>query len=406
MIVLGVVFGGMAIGILAGGLSPTIDFSFTPITILMIGVLIVTAACLWVVIMHPNLLYKLVALSPVGLFVALFFVLYKSPDLALTQLMVEVVTLLVFLILLWRLPALARREVTGISTPIRFAIAITVGLVIGLLGLTGYQSPYRSQRVLEGWPSVKDYYVENTKYPAMAASVAEGRQLAAERVASEGYPAANPARSGGGNNAVNVILVDFRAIDTLGEILVLGIAGLGVLVMLTHNRKRSRNRPGSERANTDEAFLAGKPIISGDAWSGPSLILSEIGRLTPAAMLVFGSVIFWVGHNAPGGGFIAGLMASVAITLLFLSFKPGRVQKLHTERYIYLIPVGMLLAIATGLAAVVFEAPFLTSAFVYIKSNIFGTTGLSTALGFDLGVFMVVVGMTMLIIEKFRSEAS
>ena len=404
------IFGIVAYALTVTDARPLVTLLTVELKILTVAVLIMMVASLYVVLTHPVLLYRLVAMSPIGLFVALMFLLYKAPDLALTQLLVEVVTLLVFLLLLWRIPQRTPRQNTPLPmTLLRAATAVCVGISFGVISLLAYSSPWRDQPTLEGWPSTADYYLENTKYPLNAKSKEEGL---AKAEAAPAYPVGDPVRSGGGYNSVNVILVDFRGIDTMGEIMVLGLAGMGVFLMMTYHRKRpkpdvvrqSREAVARLQGTKEKPLLPEAPILKHPMWAGPSLILAQTMRLVPPALLAFAAVLYWVGHNEPGGGFIAGLMVSVGLACYFLSFVPKRVSMLHTERYLMLIPVGMILAIATGLAAVAAGRPFFTSAFVYLDWGWFGTLGLASPAVFDLGVFAVVVGMAMLIIEKFRKD--
>src|SRR5690606_12778546 len=139
-----------------------------------------------------------------------------------------------------------------------------------------------------GYPSVREYYLANTKSPAMDDEAA----LLAN------YPGAENMRSGGGYNTVNVVLVDFRAFDTLGEIVVLGIASMSVFVILTYNR-RTRKRAAKEIAKAREELRHmqedvdmkepdPEPVIKKPMWGTPSFILVEMGRILPAMILMFG----------------------------------------------------------------------------------------------------------------------
>jgi multicomponent K+:H+ antiporter subunit A len=409
-IVFGVIFGTILMVMALVGVQPKVSFEWSEISIAVMAALVMTVACLYVVLTHKVLLFRLIAMSPIGLFVVLFFLFYRAPDLALTQLMVEIASLVVFLLLLWRIPQGVRSERAPMHSLTRGVVAALVGLTFAVMSLLAFHSPHRTKPTFEGWPSTRDYYLQNTKYPLMAEGKSEAWGLLPE-AREAGYPLGTPARSGGGHNTVNVILVDFRGIDTMGEILVLGVAGLGVLLLMTYHRRRAllsdtaQSRAQIERMDDDLSPAPGlQPVATAPLWKGPSLIVAEVARIVPTGMLIFAGLLYWIGHNQPGGGFIAGLMASVAIILLFMSFRPAQIRKLHDFPYVVLIPFGMFLAIAGGMYPTLFGDPFFTSAFRYFDLGLGGTLGLASPMVFDFGVFLLVVGMTMLIVEKFRKD--
>jgi multicomponent K+:H+ antiporter subunit A len=194
--------------------------------------------------------------------------------------------------------------------------------------------------------------------------------------------------AGGGTNAVNVILVDFRGYDTFGEITVLGIAAVGVLALLDGMRAR---RPGLDPQ--------GRP------WSFPRepLMLRVGARLVLPMALVATVYIFWRGHALPGGGFIAGLVTGVALVLQYMAMGQARAEAvLHAQagrRFTRWIGVGLAIAGLTGVGAFVFGRPFLTSAHGNPVLPLLGEAPLATAALFDLGVYVTVVGATMLMLS-------
>jgi multicomponent K+:H+ antiporter subunit A len=370
------------------------------------GVVVMVCACLCVVLASRVLLFRIIAMSPIGLLVTLYFLLYKAPDLALTQILVEVVTLVVLLMLLFRAPQAITRVPPGAPGLLRAGIAIAAGLMMAVLTYAGFQGVHRSSPIAGGMPTAKDYYLQNAKYPALGGDEA----LARER----DYPGWENMRSGGGNNAVNVILVDFRGIDTMGEILVLSVAAIGVLVLLTKSRHQGMEDPVYRRQFAlvqrinermdGEGLPPPVPVTRRTLWPGPSLLFMEVARFVPAMLLAFSTVLFFAGHNAPGGGFIAGLMAAIAIVLLLLAFPKDRIPRLYRVDYLRLIPAGLFVAVGTGMASMLLGLPFLTSDFVYLDIPMLGSVGLASAMAFDFGIFVVVVGITLLIIEKFGRE--
>jgi len=186
---------------------------------------------------------------------------------------------------------------------------------------------------------------------------------------------------GGGANVVNVILVDFRAYDTLGEITVLGIAGVIIYALLR---------------GFGSGAQAGLPAQAATDSVRPSLLLMLVSRLLlPLAVLV--SIYLFVrGHNAPGGGFIAGLAVALALILQFVA----NGQRYATARlpgdFRPWIASGLLIAGLTGVASFFFGAPFLTSTYDYPDVPLLGPIPLASAALFDLGVYLTVIGAPML----------
>lgn len=393
------------------GFLPSISYEQSGAQLMAISLIILTLPCLYIVLTHKVMLVRVIAMSPIGLFVAMYFLIFKAPDLALTQIMVELVVLIVLLLVIIQLPQRIQRPAKGEGGPklMRAGIAIVAGTMFGLFSYAAMTNDMRDQATfpnVENYPSVKEYYIENTKHAAYEKEEKEEAKAA-------GYPGADSLRSGGGSNAVNVILVDFRGTDTMGEISVLGLAALGVMILLGMGRgpkdpghpTREELRSAAEHINySEEPEPPGRQVLSTPTWPTPSLILTEIGRVVPAYIILLAMVIFWAGHNAPGGGFIAGLLVSGAAAVLFLAFKKRAIEVLHRMDYLVLIPIGLAFAVGTGLVAVALGMPFLTSGYTYIHFPVIGEIEVASAMGFDLGVFLVVVGVTMLILERLGRE--
>jgi monovalent cation:proton antiporter len=131
-----------------------------------------------------------------------------------------------------------------------------------------------------------------------------------------------------------------------------------------------------------------------------SLILNRIARIVIHILLIFSIFLLLKGHNEPGGGFIAGLMASVSIVLIYLTYNIETVKKFMPISYPAMIALGLFFAAGTGLGSVVLGYPFLTQTFDYVHIPLVGEIELATALIFDIGVFLTVVGATLLIISS------
>ncbi|MBO1927359.1 monovalent cation/H+ antiporter subunit A [Thiomicrorhabdus sp. 6S2-11] len=321
----------------SGSLFGTRNYLPVDAVSLMIAGLLMIAAILTVAWCKKRL-QSLISLGVVGLVSALVFVKFSAPDLALTQLSVEVVTIILLLLALYFLPASAPRETSRIRLWRDAILAIASGLAVTLLTLMVLSRDF---------DSISDFFI------------------------------ANSVSAGGGSNVVNVILVDFRGFDTLGEIVVLALAGLGIYALL-HNAKLTP----IQKFNTDEIA---HPVI-----------LQTFSRLMLPLMLLVAAYIFLRGHNLPGGGFIAGLIASVALILMYLANGIAWTsQRLQLNMQI-VIALGLLSASATGLAAMLVGYPFLTSAFSHIHWPLVGEFEIASAIAFDLGVFLVVVGASVL----------
>ncbi|TRZ39704.1 Na(+)/H(+) antiporter subunit B [Niallia circulans] len=134
------------------------------------------------------------------------------------------------------------------------------------------------------------------------------------------------------------------------------------------------------------------------------VILQTTTKIVLFIILIFSVFIFFTGHYTPGGGFIGGLLTSGAIVLLLLAFDLKTVKKILPFNYMYMIATGLIFAIGTGAGAMVFNVPFLTHAYTHVNMPILGELSLHTATIFDLGVFLVVVGVTMTIIQTIGGD--
>jgi multicomponent K+:H+ antiporter subunit A len=184
---------------------------------------------------------------------------------------------------------------------------------------------------------------------------------------------------GGGANTVNVILVDFRGFDTMGEITVLGIAALVIHALL-----RGAHVPAAE------------PGPVGHARDRHPLLLRLIARLLLPLAVVVSIFLFLRGHNLPGGGFIGGLVLVVALVVQYIASGSAWVEARVRGEYDRWIALGLLGAGVTGLASWWFGHPFLTSAVLHPVVPLIGEVEIASAMAFDLGVYLTVVGASLL----------
>jgi len=273
------------------------------------------------VVFHRSRVVAVAVMGVVGLMVSLLFVRFSGPDIAMTQLLVEFATIMLILLALFFLPWRSPLESSGVRRVRDAVTALLAGAGVGALSY------------------------------ALLTRIAEAKP------------------GGGGTNIVNVILVDFRGFDTLGEITVLGIAAVGIYVMLSNASVR-----------VPSADMDGRPW----AWDRHPVVLAVIARTMLPLALVVAVYLFLRGHNLPGGGFIAGLVASTALILQYLSDGSAMARTRIGWRYQMLLGIGILIAAFTGLGSVVLGYPFQFE--------------LATAMLFDLGVFVAVVATVMLIL--------
>jgi len=315
-----------------------------PVSLLAGSALI--ASAVGTVLLHRQRLVALLFLSVVGLIVALTFVKFSAPDLALTQLSVEVVTIVLLLLALYFLPAQTPVESSGGRRTRDMLLAGTAGLGAGALAWAVLTRPYET---------IAGYFLENS------------------------------VPGGGGTNVVNVILVDFRGFDTLGEITVLAIAAIGIYAMLE-----------GLRLTAPESDDAGRRW----SWDTHPVIMAAFSRLLLPLALLVAIFVLLRGHNLPGGGFIAGLITAIALISQYLANGIAWTQSRMSTDLPPMIGIGLLLATATGLGSWLFDHPFLTSTFSHVHWPLVGEFEIASAMLFDLGVFMVVVGVTLVILLR------
>jgi len=323
-------------GTQAGPSQEAPDAGFAFIAVWAIGMAAILATVRW----HRHRLLALLPLGAVGLVVSLAFVAFSAPDLALTQLLVEVATIVLMMLALHWLPEQSPPH-DG-DTPWRRGRDAVVALAAGA-GLAALVW------MVLGRPgdSISPYFLQTT------------------------VPLA------GGTNAVNTIIVDYRGFDTLGEIAVMGIAALVIHAML------AGWQPDDTRA---------LPPSPGD--SHPLMLRLVSRALLPLAVLV-SVYLFLRGHNLPGGGFIGGLVLALALLLQFVANGQAYVgQRLRTDFQPW-IGWGLLIAGGAGIASWFLGSPFLTSSYDYPLWPLIGEVPLASASVFDLGVFLCVTGATM-----------
>ncbi len=290
----------------------------------------------------------ILTLSLVGALMSIFFVLFSAPDLALTQILVEAVGLVLFLLVLRYFSVIRPREQSAKLRALNIGVSLGVGALVSTVLLIAHLGPSLPS-------SIPAYYLANSYVLA------------------------------GGKNVVNVILVDFRGFDTLGEITVFSVAVFGVIAMIRLGPRGIR------------------PFGAVRVWF-PSPILQSFARLTLHFMLVLAIYLLFRGHNAPGGGFIAGVLTAVAITFQMIAFNLETFARDTPWDPVRLVVAGLVLAVGTGLSSLLVGYPFLTSAIAHSSTVLLGQFEIVSTLAFDLGVYLVVVGTSLGIIRTVAED--
>jgi multicomponent K+:H+ antiporter subunit A len=318
-------------------------------------------------------------LGTAGLCTCITFVWFSAPDLALTQLAVEVVTTVLILLGLRWLPK-------------RLEIPPQINL----------------------WDAIK---AKSRRGRDLLISVMAGSGIAAlayavmtrpfERSISEFF-LTRSMPEGGGSNVVNVMLVDFRGFDTFGEIVVLCTVALTVYALLRRFRpaRETMDLPLQQRVLPHDLLTdLVNPRNARDTAVGYLMVPAVLVRLVLPLAAVVAVYLFLRGHNEPGGGFVAGLVLSIALLLQYIISGSQWVEahlQLFPRRW---LAIGLLAALLTGSGAWLFGYPFLTSHTAHLQLPILGEMHIASALFFDIGVFSVVVGSTILLLIALAHQS-
>jgi multicomponent Na+:H+ antiporter subunit A len=288
-------------------------------------------------------------LGAVGYAMSVLYVIEGAPDLALTQFAIETLATVLFVLVLRFLPRRISGPSAGIVAPVRLAVSIAVGLSAFVLAISAGAA--RSDVTA---PQISD--------EMLARSIPDGK----------------------GGNVVNVILVDFRGLDTLGEITVLLVAGLGVVALARAIGRtgRSADMPPTEQLP----------------------ILDLFSRLLFGSIVVLAVYFLFAGHNQPGGGFVGGLTAGAAISLRYVAGGSDAVRRTIPLAPTTVLGGGLLIAVTTAVVPLLTGGAVLEHAAFEADLPLLGTIKATSALPFDIGVFFVVVGLVLMAYEAFGGE--
>jgi multicomponent Na+:H+ antiporter subunit A len=289
-------------------------------------------------------------LGATGYAMAGLFVVQGGADLALTQVAIETLTTVLFVLVLRRLPDRFETRATLPGRAVRLAVAAAVGVTVFLLALT-----------------------------------AAGNRTA-EPVSGEMVERSVP--DGGGRNVVNVILVDIRGIDTMGEVTVLAAAAIGS-VALARAGRRPRPAPADR---------------SGGGSVRRIVVVDVAVRLVFVAVMVGSIYLLFAGHNQPGGGFVGGIVAGAAVALRYVAGGIDDVRALSHAHPWTVLGAGLLISAATVVVPVALGSAPLEHAAWEADLPLLGHVKATTALVFDIGVYLVVLGLVLMVFESFGDD--
>ncbi|RAV18028.1 Na+/H+ antiporter subunit A [Mycolicibacterium sp. GF69] len=363
---------------LAVGARNRPNFAVLDIPLHAVVAVVMLAAAFALTVMR-NRLASALLVGVTGYGCGVIFALQGAPDLALTQLLVETLTLVIFVLVLRSLPAeVERAQVTAHRWP-RAALALMVGATVTTIA----------------------------SFAAAERSGASVSQLLPDAAYLRGH----------GSNTVNVLLVDIRAWDTMGEIMVLLVAATGVTSMVFRHRRFGTPPRVADGGQPDigqiAAFVNISPAFGDTTWlrgsemraaQHRSLVLEVATRIIFPLIMVLSVYFFFAGHNTPGGGFAGGLTAGLAVVLRYIAggrYELGETLPFDAGK---VLGTGLTLAAGTALGSVLLGAPALSSALIEIELPVLGTIKFVTALFFDAGVYLIVLGLVLDVLRSLGAR--
>jgi len=296
-------------------------------------------------------------LGMAGYAMAGLFLVQGAPDLALTQVAIETLTTVLFVLVLRRLPDRFEVRAADAHRGVRRAVAAVVGGLAFVFTLAVSQ-------------------------PTLPTTVSD-------TIVADAYPVAD------GRNVVNVILVDVRGFDTLGELTVLAAAAIGTVALARAGR---RHQPPVVPVATGEERLP-PPVVAS------RLVMVEVSvRLVFSAVLVGSLWLLFAGHNQPGGGFVGGIVAGAAVALRYVAGGIDAVRSVSRGQPWLVLGAGLLIAALSAAVPLVFGGAVLESAAWTWELPVLGTLKLTSPLFFDIGVYLAVIGLALMVFESFGDD--
>ena len=377
-VILGVLIIGVSTSLALNRSWPSAIRGFDSPAQLVVGAIMIVAAIAAIRATKRFQAAMLVGVTGYGM--SALFAMQGAPDLALTQILVELVTIVAVVLVLRRLPA-RLGEANGSRHPvIRAVIGIGFGVVMAVVAVV-----------------------------ALGARTATPISVEWAKLAKE---------IGHGSNVVNVVLVDLRGWDTMGELSVLIAAATGVASLLFLSSRddtlprvgrmaairtgRARFARGADPATDDRGswLLAGRTLDARNR----SILLEVVVRLLFHALIVLSIYVLLVGHNLPGGGFAGGLIAGMALVARYLAGGRHELGEAAPVSAGGLLGMGMIFAAGTALAPLFVGADALTSAWFTVDLGPIGSFDFVTSTLFDIGVYLVVIGLVLDVLRSLGGE--
>lgn len=312
-----------------------------------------------------NRLSALILVGATGYGIAVIFALHGAPDLALTQVLVETIVMVVFMLVLRKMPTEVAWKAEPKQSRVRAWLAGATGLSVVIVTIF-----------------------------AMNARTTEPISVYMQDLAYE---------IGHGANTVNVLLVDLRGFDTFGEISVLVIAATGIASLVYRNRSFRKDSRRPTLATTGRRWLAA--TVDTERAQNRSLMVDVATRILFPAMIMLSVYFFFAGHNAPGGGFAGGLVASLAFSLRYLAGGREELEEALPIDAGRILGTGLFVAATAVLwPMVLLGEPPLTSHIWDLTLPLIGEIHIASALIFDLGVYLIVIGLTMHILNSLGGQ--
>ena len=342
----------------------------------VVGLLMLAAAVSAVVMRNRLAAVLLVGVTGYGC--GTIFAFHGAPDLALTQFLVETLVLVIFVLVLRVLPPEADTTNMKQHWVPRALLALAVGAAVTTLAVYAL-SARTGVGIAEFLPDAAYY-------------------------------------RGHGANTVNVLLVDIRAWDTMGEVMVLLVAATGVAsLVFRHRRFGAAPRVSTAVGQPDIGPIATaySPAVGDVTWlrgselrdpRHRSLVLEVATRVIFPLMMVLSAYFFFAGHNHPGGGFAGGLTAGLALVLRYLAggrYELGETLPLDAGK---VLGSGLAFAAGTAVASLLLGAPALSTAVVHFDLPVLGSINIVTAVFFDFGVYLIVVGLVLDILRSLGAR--
>lgn len=305
---------------------PTIDFSGEVRILRLFSLLVVVGAAAATVWLKRDF-NAILAIGAMGLAVAVLFILEPAPDVALVQIVVDILSLVILVLAIAKLPRQQRQEAQGLTEALRESrgtklrdvfVSVAIGFVVMLITLAALESRPRESDLAK-------YFSANAKVLT------------------------------GATDIVGAVVVDFRALDTLLEIVVFSLAGLGIYTLLYHAAKKHGDIPEGQKVTRNNHFVT---LGIGGIKASPFIRVPTYVLLPLSLVLAITHMMY--GHDQPGDGFTAGVIIGLTVALWFVVFGYQITkQRLPWLRPSWLISIGVLLAIVNGLVSIGFSGSFL-----------------------------------------------